>query len=98
MKHKPSETVSDKLAVRSSKCESLPGLQTKSSSTQKSKSSTKTKSSGLGASGSSSCSYLSAKAKKAVILVQLKSNYKVKSLKQQSIGRFEFEEEQVKQE
>ena len=64
MNHKPSEAVSDELAVRSNKFESLTSSQTKCSSTRKSKSSAKTKSSGSGSAGSSSSSYLSAKAKK----------------------------------
>ena len=94
MKHKPNETASEKLAVRSNKGESLPGSQTKSSSTRKSKSSTKTKSSGSSSTGSSSSSYSSAKAKKAVLLARLKSNNEIESLKQQqSKERFDFEEE-----
>ena len=97
MKHKPNETASEKLAVRSNKGESRPGSQTKSSSTRKSKSSTKTKSSGSGSTGSSSSSYSSAKAKKAVLLARLKSNNEIESLKQQqSKERFDFEEEQLK--
>ena len=96
-KHKPNETASEKLAVRSNKGESRPGSQTKSSSTRKSKSSTKTKSSGSGSTGSSSSSYSSAKAKKAVLLARLKSNNEIESLKQQqSKERFDFEEEQLK--
>ena len=84
MKHKPNETASEKLlAVRLNKSESLPGSQTKSSSTRKSKSSTKTKSSGSGLTGSSSSSYSSAKAKKAVLLARLISNNEIESLKQQ---------------
>ena len=97
MKHKPNETASEKLAVRSNKGESRLGSQTKSSSTRKSKSSTKTKSSGSGSTGSSSSSYSSAKAKKAVLLARLKSNNEIESLKQQqSKERFDFEEEQLK--
>ena len=97
MKHKPNETASEKLAAKSNKGESLPGSQTKSSSTRKSKSSTKTKSSGSGSTGSSSSSYSSAKAKKAVLLARLKSNNDIESLKQQqSKERFDFEEEQLK--
>ena len=98
MKHKPNKTASEKLAVRSNKGESRPGLQTNTSSTRKSKSSTKTKFSGSGSIGSSSTSYISAKAKKAVILARLKSNYEIKSLKQQqSRERFDFEKEQLTQ-
>ena len=97
MKHKPNETASEKLAVRSNKGESRSGSQIKSSSTRKSKSSTKTKSSGSGSTGSNSSSYSSAKAKKAVLLARLKSNNKIESLKQQqSKERFDFEEEQLK--
>ena len=98
MKHKPNETASEKLAVRSNKGESFRGSQTKSSSTRKSKSSTKSKSSESGSTGSSSTFYISAKAKKAGILARLQSNYEIESLKQQqSRERFDFEVEQLKQ-